>query len=493
MGAVDSVLKFVAALSRFVWQAIVTFWSTPIRAEPLALCRIISGVVLIANVLLGVAPNLDLFWLPDAMLPLEIAHESAKRSDRFSLILLFPSAPAVIAMLVIWVLALALMTVGFFTRTSALIAFVMAVSFNMRGIWALNGGDDVAAQLLFYLTLAPAGAAWSIDSLRRRIKRYRDPERGFELINELELPKPAMIPPWSVRLMQIQLVLIYFLNGVNKFYGPFQSDYINGDALYWILHDTTLIRWSYDQFPIPLIFCRLAGWITLLFELGFPFLILWSRVRPWLLIVGVLFHAAIFIFMEIGWFGQNTLGFYPVFLSGVAVAAFAGWLAGKGKRGSFTLYYDTFCPICRRSRLGLALFDVGQRITFRDIHDRRTMQAELPSVSYQRALKEMIVRTPRGKVLGGFDAFRAVARVFPALWPILPVLYVPGVGWIGRRIYRWVASNRYRLSKCHDGVCSLHLQALQKKNLDESEIVRVVNNARCAAGFAPIEHDSNES
>ena len=43
----------------------------------------------------------------------------------------------------------------------------------------------------------------------------------------------------------------------------------------------------------------------------------------------------------------------------------------------------------------------------------------------------MIVRTPDGAIYGGFDAFRAMARVLPGLWPLLPFLYLPGARWIG--------------------------------------------------------------
>ena len=108
------------------------------------------------------------------------------------------------------------------------------------------------------------------------------------------------------------------------------------------------------------------------------------------------------------------------------------------------------------------------------------MAREAPGVSYARALSEMIVIAPNGRTAGGFDAFRLIARVLPALWPVLPLLYVPGAAWIGRRVYKWVAKNRYRLVKC-DGVCSLHLMALSRPNLSEEEIARVVTAARAAA------------
>jgi predicted DCC family thiol-disulfide oxidoreductase YuxK len=147
-------------------------------------------------------------------------------------------------------------------------------------------------------------------------------------------------------------------------------------------------------------------------------------------------------------------------------------------RSQYRVYYDTLCPICRRSRRTLERLDWRRRLVFRDIHDRETMQAELPGVTYNRALREMIVLAPSGKVTGGFDAFRTLARAIPLWWPLLPLLYVPGVPFLGRRIYRWVARNRYRLLACENDICSLHLRAHSQDNLDEAEIERIVRQAK---------------
>ncbi|MEX2213829.1 MAG: DCC1-like thiol-disulfide oxidoreductase family protein, partial [Phycisphaeraceae bacterium] len=345
------------------------------------------------------------------------------------------------------------------------------VSFNLRAPFALNGGDDVAALLLFYLMISPCGRAWSIDSFRRRMKTYRDPEEGFESPAPRPVPPPVSIDAWPVRLMQIQLVCIYFFNGISKLnFADGFNHYFTGEAVYWALNDITLTRFSYAAWPTPLWLCAVLSWATILFELSFPFLVLFARLRPWVLFIGVLFHLGIFITMELGWFGQVMLCFYPILLRGESVATFAAWLAGKRSHSpAYILYYDTFCPVCRRSRFAMEIFDVGKRIEFRDIHDRELMQRDLPGVTYAQSLKEMMVVSPGGKLTRGFDAFRTAMRVLPALWLILPLLYLPGVSHLGRRVYRWVAKNRFRLVKCDVGVCNMHLRALSNETLDEEE------------------------
>ena len=50
---------------------------------------------------------------------------------------------------------------------------------------------------------------------------------------------------------------------------------------------------------------------------------------------------------------------------------------------------------------------------------------------------------------------RWMAWRIPVLWWLAPLLYLPGVPWLGRKLYRWVAKNRYDLVPCKDGVCAL--------------------------------------
>ncbi|RIK76074.1 MAG: hypothetical protein DCC68_20055, partial [Planctomycetota bacterium] len=222
----------------------------------------------------------------------------------------------------------------------------------------------------------------------------------------------------------------------------------------------------------------------------------------------------IYAMIEVGWFSFYTIALYGVWIPDAWWRRYFG--PGRKHGGpidepesvaagphDYVVYFDTLCPICRKSRAWLQRLDWGGRLVFRDIHDRETMEREVPGVPYARALKEIIVATPgwhagvgirdsgfRGilnrvrrlfvgpKVLGGFEALRRTAWALPALWIALPILYIPLVPTVARFVYRAVARNRYRLAACHDGTCELHLRALSKANLDEEEIRRIVAQAR---------------
>ncbi len=59
----------------------------------------------------------------------------------------------------------------------------------------------------------------------------------------------------------------------------------------------------------------------------------------------------------------------------------------------------------------------------------------------------MQVVDTQGRVTAGFDAFRRLAWVLPAAWPVLPMLYLPGVAPAARRAYAFVAARR-RIRRC---------------------------------------------
>ncbi len=74
-------------------------------------------------------------------------------------------------------------------------------------------------------------------------------------------------------------------------------------------------------------------------------------------------------------------------------------------------------------------------------------------------MEEMHLVTPkRDRLHHGFGAFRWMAWRLPLLWLVAPLLYLPGVPYLGQRVYLWIAKRRYRLVPCRDGVCTLPTQ-----------------------------------
>jgi predicted DCC family thiol-disulfide oxidoreductase YuxK len=75
----------------------------------------------------------------------------------------------------------------------------------------------------------------------------------------------------------------------------------------------------------------------------------------------------------------------------------------------------------------------------------REAKAEFPDLNLDRGANEMLLRARDGEWYGGFDAYRVMAKHIPMLWFALPLLFLPPVPAIGRRIYARIAGRRYCL------------------------------------------------
>jgi hypothetical protein len=323
-------------------RAVVDFWTKPVRAEPLALFRILTGSVGFLSALCSLAPHLNRYLGEDGLCPTAALDSWLRESGQFSLLrgpvgipLLDRLIPEHVAqvwarwgavpenaylLFAIWLLSLATLALGWWTRASAFVAWALTVTFTNRLLWLTNGGDDLLRAGVFYLMLSPAGATWSLDR-HWRVRRAR--RRG------VAPPEPALIAPWPVRLMQIQIICVYLFTGLMKLGGSYldgngslswaliwKQDWLNGEAVYWVLNDFSLTRWPYARLPMPLLACRLLSWATLVFEIGFPVFVLFRRTRWWLLWCGVAFHLGILVHTEVGWFSPLSLCWYVLFLSG---------------------------------------------------------------------------------------------------------------------------------------------------------------------------------
>jgi glyoxylase-like metal-dependent hydrolase (beta-lactamase superfamily II)/predicted DCC family thiol-disulfide oxidoreductase YuxK len=76
-----------------------------------------------------------------------------------------------------------------------------------------------------------------------------------------------------------------------------------------------------------------------------------------------------------------------------------------------------------------------------------------PTLTLDACLRELHVVTPRGTVLRGWDAVAELARLFRSTFLVGWLGQVPPFRWIGQIAYRFVARNRYAVSKCRGGAC----------------------------------------
>jgi len=109
------------------------------------------------------------------------------------------------------------------------------------------------------------------------------------------------------------------------------------------------------------------------------------------------------------------------------------------------LYYDARCSFCVSLARWLGRLDRHHTLEFRSTLDIPARQAGLTQAHLDQALWLV---TPTGPSCSGFHAFRKLATRLPPLWPIAPLLWLPGMVFWGTRLYRWVADHRTTVSGC---------------------------------------------
>ncbi|MBU6222009.1 MAG: DUF393 domain-containing protein [Planctomycetes bacterium] len=118
-----------------------------------------------------------------------------------------------------------------------------------------------------------------------------------------------------------------------------------------------------------------------------------------------------------------------------------------------TVLYDGQCRFCQRRVANLRRLDLGRRLEFVSLHDDRVAR-DFPEISRERLLEEMFVVDTAGHARSGATALRYLSRKLPPLWPLAPILHIPGSLPAWNWLYRFVARNRMRLSgTCTEGTC----------------------------------------
>ena len=124
--------------------------------------------------------------------------------------------------------------------------------------------------------------------------------------------------------------------------------------------------------------------------------------------------------------------------------------------GQAIVLYDGDCSLCRRTTSILNRLDWLKRLRFHNCRDTAALPAHSVHLDPDRMIQEMHVLTPeRTTAYSGFRAVRWIAGRLPVLWPLYPVLFIPGMAQLGQRLYLWVARNRFHLLPCRDGVCTI--------------------------------------
>lgn len=273
----------------------------PIDTAPMAALRIACGLLV-----LGWA----LSYLPDAQAFLSntglTTGPSGGTPGQWILPVVSPYG-----IVIVLALAAVALTVGWHTRVvSVLVAFLLIVV-QRRDFSVGNGGDLLLRDLALYLTLMPAGETWSLDARRR----------GSQLR-----------APWGMRLLQIQLSLVYLFSVNLKISGALWQ---NGGAVGEALQIGDVLRIA---LPYPLTTSvTISAFLTYGTLLAESFLVLglwFPKTRYYAVAVGLGLHLGIEATLLIGWFSLSILSCYFAFIPAHDLRRAVAWGQERWQRST---------------------------------------------------------------------------------------------------------------------------------------------------------------
>src|SRR5262249_47046729 len=147
----------------------------------------------------------------------------------------------------------------------------------------LNSGDTVQRLLLLLLCFTPSGAALSLDA-------------WLAGKNALAAMADVQFDPWPVRLMQIQICIIYIRSVYWKLRG---EPWRKGTAVAFVLQAMSFRRYSAPRIVLLPPVYRSLSYGTILAEMYIP-LAVWVRELRWsAIILGCLLHLSLDLFLNV--------------------------------------------------------------------------------------------------------------------------------------------------------------------------------------------------
>lgn len=356
----------------------------------------------------------------------------------------------------VWVaclLVLAAFTVGLWSRVTAVLAWIIAVSTANRAPISVYGFDDIVTTWAFYLAVTGAsGQAVSIDRFLARWRLNRKEvairRKDGRWVAPGGLPAPSVSANIAIRLIQCHLVLIYAVSGLAKHLGP---AWWGGTAIW-----STLAAGEFRLFDLtgmanhPFLLNAMTH-AAIALEILYPALIWVRPVRPYMIAGVVAMHVGIGL----------TLGLFEFSLAMIAAnlafcsAAWLRSLVSGTAQPSGRVLYDGACPRCRASMALITASDPDRVLSPVDLTSVDVSTVH-PSLMREACMKSMHLVHADGRVEVGYDAVMTLLGWCPIFSPMALVRYLPGVSFVGKRVYDRVASTRPRDQPCTDEVCGIH-------------------------------------
>lgn len=264
------------SLSAF-WNAWRNFWFHPVTPESVSLFRILMGLLVLQILCISIGGDFLNWYGTHALVQsASVQQYFWLASPKFDLLLAFQNDQTLQFYFYSVIVAAFCMTLGFCTRFSCIYVTLALLSMHNHMPFNINGGDAFVRLMVMYLCFANCGDCYSVD-------RWLAVRRSGG-----KLPIEAK-PGWALRIIQIQLAIVYMHTFICKVNG---QQWWDGTAVYFATRLEDLMRLQIPLFD-SLLFCKLLSWYTLVVEFAM-FTLVWIKdLRYFVLASALILHLGI--------------------------------------------------------------------------------------------------------------------------------------------------------------------------------------------------------
>lgn len=281
-----------------IYNSIQTYFSRTKNAAPLAVFRILFGILMLWSIVRFAANG----WISKLYIEPDF-HFSYLGFEWVG-----PLGEWTYLLFIICGITSLFVALGFKYRISIIVFFLSFTYIELMDKTTYLNHYYFISILSFLMIFLPAHAYYSIDALRNEYLRSQE------------------IPAWTIDSIKLLLGIVYFYAGLAK---------LNSD---WLFEAMPLQIWLPSKYSIPLLGDLLQqtwahyafAWGGTLYDLSIPFLLLYKRTRIFAFMMVVIFHVLTRVLFPIGMFPYIMIGsaliFFDAGLHNKILAKISEWL-----------------------------------------------------------------------------------------------------------------------------------------------------------------------
>ena len=413
-----------------------------VDSRALGIFRIIFGFLCLSDILRR-WDFIDIFYTQASIIQSSITSSSYKN---FTLLNTFTSSWEVHLFFLVGIAFSLTLILGYKTKLSQIMCAVIIISIHNRAIMLENAADFFMNCMLIWTIFLPLGITFSIDSLSKALKKYK--ENSVDDLNnrELGINKFKTIYSFAYFCMIYQVATIYFFTGIDKT----GYDWMNGSAVYKMFQlDTFLTPVGYflrDYITYPV--SKFFTYSTLGIEYMAPiilFIPFYSYIlRFFFVIIYSIFHISIYVAIKVGLFSYVLMCTFVLLIDTYFIEKFKSFILNRYKKDKYVLFYDSDCGFCHYSVRIIKRLDVFHRLVFAD----KTYEGAKPSNLDEMLNVTALLYNPlNDTVWTRHQVFGKILILLPFGFLLGWIFFIPGISILFGKVYDIIAARRTDVSK----------------------------------------------